>query len=142
MGEIKKYLGIDYGASKIGLALADLETKIATPFKILLKEKDPIAKIKEICGQENIGKIIIGVPIGLKGIDSKQYKNTINFIDKLKQEINLEIIEQDEKLTSIYAQKLMRETKAKKLDDDVAAMIILQSYIDEMKNNKIMANSK
>ncbi|MBN1325677.1 Holliday junction resolvase RuvX [Candidatus Falkowbacteria bacterium] len=130
----QKYLGIDYGANKIGLALADLETKIATPFKILIKEKNPIAKIKEICEQENIGKIIVGIPVGLKGVDSKQYKNTVAFIDKLKQGINLEIIEQDEKLTSIYAQKLMRETKAKKLDDDVAAMIILQSYLDEFKN--------
>lgn len=129
----QKLLGIDYGASKIGLALADLETKIATPFKILIKEKNPIFKIKEICEQENISKIIVGLPVGLKGVDSKQYKNVVNFIDKLRQEIKLEIVEQDEKLTSIYAQKLMRETKAKKLDDDVAAMIILQSYLDENK---------
>jgi len=127
----QKYLGIDYGASKIGLALADLETKIATPFKILIKEKDPIAKIKEVCEQENVEKIIIGLPVGLKGVDSKQYKNVVNFINKLKQEIGLEIVEQDEKMTSIYAQKLLRETKAKKLDDDVAAMLILQSYLDE-----------
>lgn len=132
MSEIK-YLGIDYGASKIGLALADLETKIATPFKILIKEKNPIVKIKEICEQENINKIIIGLPVGLKGVDSKQYKNVVSFINKLKQEISLDIVEQDEKLTSIYAQKLMRETKVRKLDDDVAAMIILQSYLDKNK---------
>lgn len=129
----KKYLGIDYGANKIGLALADLETKIATPFKILIKEKDPITKIKEICDQENIVKIIVGLPVGLKGVDSKQYLNTASFIDKLKKKINLDIVEQDEKMTSIYAQKLMREAKTKKLDDDVAAMIILQSYLDENK---------
>jgi putative Holliday junction resolvase len=129
----EKFLGIDYGASKIGLALADLETKIATPFKILIKEKNPIAKIKEICQQENIGKIIVGLPVGLKGTTSKQYKEVVKFINKLRQELDLEIIEQDEKMTSIYAQKLLKETKAKKLDDDVAAMLILQSYLDELK---------
>ena len=127
----QKYLGIDYGASKIGLALADLQTKIATPYKILIKAKDPIAKIKEICRQENIEKIIVGLPAGLKGVDSKQYKDVVNFINRLKQELSLEIIEQDEKMTSIYAQKLLRETKTKKFDDAVAAMLILQSYLDE-----------
>lgn len=127
----QKYLGIDFGANKIGLALADLETRIATPFKILINEKDPISKIKEICAQENIGKIIVGLPVGLKGVDSKQYKNVVDFIHRLRLEINLEIIEQDEKMTSIYAQKLLRETKAKKLDDAVAAMLILQSYLDK-----------
>jgi putative Holliday junction resolvase len=129
----QKYLGIDFGANKIGLALADLQTKIATPYKILIKEKDPIAKIKEICQQENIEKIIVGLPIGLKGVNSEQYKKVADFINKLKQEIKIEIIEQDEKMTSIYAQKLMRETKYKKSDDDVAAMLILQSYLDEQR---------
>jgi putative Holliday junction resolvase len=129
----QKILGIDFGANKIGLALADLETKIATPFKILIKEKNPISKIKEICQQENIEKIIVGLPIGLRGVNSEQYKKVADFINKLKQEIKLEIIEQDEKMTSIYAQKLMRETKTKKPDDDVAAMLILQSYLDEQR---------
>ncbi|MDD5341702.1 MAG: Holliday junction resolvase RuvX [Patescibacteria group bacterium] len=129
----EKILGVDYGSSKIGLALADLETKIATPYKILIKEKDPIAKIKEICQRESVGKVIVGVPLGLKGIDSKQLKNTLEFVGKLKSEINLEIIEQDEKMTSIYAQKLLRETRGKKFDDSVAAMLILQSYLDELR---------
>ena len=128
---MEKLLGIDHGEKKVGLAMADTETKIATPYKILIKEKDPIAKIKEICQQENIEKIIVGLPIGLRGVNSEQYKKVADFIIKLKQEIKLEIIEQDEKMTSIYAQKLMRETKTRKPDDAVAAMLILQSYLDE-----------
>jgi putative holliday junction resolvase len=130
----EKYLSIDYGANKIGLALADLQTKIATPYKILIKENNPCAKIREICEQENIGKIVVGLPVGLQGINSQQYKNVEDFINKLRQEINLEIIEQDEKMTSIYAQKLLQKIKGKKTDDAVAAMIILQSYLDEIKS--------
>ena len=128
----KKLLGIDYGERKIGLALADLETKIATPYKILTNSKDILAKISQICQREEIDKIIIGMPLSLKGTMSKQYKSVVNFINKLKKELDLEIIEQDEKLTSMYAQRLLKETKAKHLDDDVAAMLILQSYLDEL----------
>lgn len=127
-----KYLGIDYGEKKIGLAIADLETKIATPYKILIDEADILAKISEIVQEENISKIIIGLPISLKGTMSKQTKLVINFINKLRNNFDLEIIEQDEKFTSIYAQRLLQGTKAKKFDDDVAAMLILQSYLDEL----------
>ena len=126
-----KYLGIDYGSKKVGLAIADLETKIATPFKII-KNKDILAKISEICKDDNIDKIIVGVPISLKGTMSKQSIEVIKFINKLKDKVDIEVIEQDEKLSSLYANKLLKETKAKGLDDDVAAMIILQSYLDEL----------
>ena len=56
--EPQKYLGIDYGEKKIGLAIADLETKIATPFKILTNDKNILAKISQICQGEDINKIV------------------------------------------------------------------------------------
>lgn len=129
--EKQKYLGIDYGEKKIGLAIADSETKIATPFKILNNPKDILAKISEICQEENIEKVIVGMPISLKGTLSNQTKSVLNFVNKLKNELYLDVVEQDEKLTSMYAQRLLRGTKAKHLDDDVAAMLILQSWLDE-----------
>jgi len=126
-----KYLGIDYGDKKIGLATADLETKIASPYKILFNNQNIISDIKNVCLNEEIDKIVIGLPISLKGTMSKQTENVIKFISKLRKNIDLEVIEQDEKYSSQYAQRLLRETKAKHLDDDVAAMLILQSYLDE-----------
>lgn len=126
-----KYLGIDYGEKKIGLAIADSETKIASPYKILINSKDISSKISEICYKEDIDKIIIGLPLTLKNSTSKQTKIVLNFIDKLKKIIDLPIIEQDERLSSGYAKELIKQMKIKHLDDDVAAMIILQSYLDE-----------
>ena len=126
-----KLLGIDYGDKKIGLAIADLETKIATPYKILTNQGDYLAKISEICQGEEIEKIIVGLPLTLKSSTSKQTKKVLDFIDKLKKTIYLPIIEQDERLSSGYAKELLKEMKVKHLDDDVAAMIILQSYLDE-----------
>lgn len=126
-----KYLGIDYGEKKIGLAMADSETKMASPYKILFNNQNIIEDLKNICLNEEIDVIVIGVPKGLQGTKSDQMKNVLDFIAKVKENILLKIIEQDEKLTSSQAGKLLRGTKAKGKDDDVAAMLILQSYLDE-----------
>ena len=130
----ERLLGIDYGDKKIGLAIADLETKIASPFKILNNDKDTLTKIAEICQKENIEKIVVGLPLTLKSSTSSQTQAVLNFIGKLKGTTYLPIIEQDERLSSSYAKNLLKEMKVKHMDDDVAAMIILQSYIDEIGN--------
>jgi len=126
----QKLLAIDYGAKKVGLAIGDMETKIASPFKILENTSKLLDDLKAICKDENISKIVIGVPIGLKGVKSEQYEQVVAFSDKLSQALGLEVIPQDENLTSTYAQRLLAGTKAKGKDDAVAAMIILQSYFD------------
>ncbi|OGY41673.1 MAG: hypothetical protein A2Y67_03925 [Candidatus Buchananbacteria bacterium RBG_13_39_9] len=131
-----KLLAIDYGEKKIGLAIGDSETKIASPFRILVNNKELMDKLKEICQKEEIDKIVIGLPVGLKGTNTAQTKSVLNFIEKVKKVLGLEVIEQDEKFSSMYAQKLLKETKAKHLDDDVAAMIILQSHLDEVRRPK------
>jgi len=124
-----RYLGIDYGAKKIGLAIA--ETKIASPFKVIENGSNLIANLSQVIKDENIDKVVVGLPKGLQGVKSKQYEVVAGFINKLKNEIDVEIITQDEKLTSSFAQKLLKGLKNKKEDDDVAAMLILQSYLDE-----------
>ena len=130
---MSNWLGLDYGARKIGLAIGDLETKIASPFKILVNGPKFESEIKAICQQENIAKVVIGLPQGMQGNKSEQYEEAINFGKKLHQTLGLEVIFQDEKLTSTYAQKLLQGTKAKGNDDAVAAMLILQGYFDKLK---------
>ncbi len=127
-------MAIDYGEKKIGLAIGDTETKIASPFKILENTGDLFDKLQAICELEKIDKIVMGVPTGLKGVKSQQYGEAIAFGDKLIQALGLEVIQQDENLSSSYAQKLLQGTKAKGKDDAVAAMIILQSYLDGINN--------
>jgi putative Holliday junction resolvase len=128
----QKLLAIDYGEKKVGLAIADTETKIASPYKILTNDKDLLAKIKDICLKEEIGKIVVGVPLTLKSASSAQTKKVFNFIDKLKKATYIDVVEQDERMSSAYAKSLLKEMKVKHLDDDVAAMIVLQSYLDEI----------
>ena len=60
MAEISKILGIDFGQSKVGLATADFETKMAFAFETIPNDSHIFTKIKEICQNEEVGKIIIG----------------------------------------------------------------------------------
>jgi putative Holliday junction resolvase len=125
-----KYLSIDYGDKKVGLAIGDDEVKIASPFSVLENDNKLMINLTSIIETENIESVVIGLPLGLAGQQSAQYKKVRRFITKLVDEINIPIIEEDEKLTSAYAQKL----GSGKIDDDVAAMIILQSYFDKITN--------
>jgi putative Holliday junction resolvase len=129
-----KYLAIDYGSKKVGLAIGDTETKIASPFKILESTSSLLDDLKAICQSEKIDKIVLGVPTGLKGVKSKQFEQVIVFSDKLKLALGLEVIQQNENLSSAYAQRLLQGTKAKGKDDAVAAMLVLQSYFDGLGN--------
>ncbi len=121
-------LSIDYGSKYIGLAVAPLQTKIATPYKtiqgedILLLFKD----LREIILKEKITKIVIGHPVGLSGENSEQTKKTEKFIEQCKKEFDLPIIIFDERFTS----KIANNLSSSKQNHAIAASIILQDYIE------------
>jgi len=121
-----RLLGIDYGEAKIGLAIGDDITKMALPFKIL-KESD-MAKQVELIDQtikvESIDLIVIGLPMSLQQNITEQTEHTQIFIKALKDR-GIEVELEDERLSSKAAQSL-----GIKEDDAVAAMQILQTYID------------
>jgi putative Holliday junction resolvase len=129
-----KFLGIDYGEKNIGLATGDDETRLASPFGIL-ENKDQdfvLGGLKEICLEEEIGKIIIGLPLTMSGEIGPQAGAVNDFISFLKNNFDFPIETEDERLTSAMVDKLMEESGVKERDA-VAAMIILQSYLDRQK---------
>jgi len=125
-----KLLGIDYGEAKIGLAIADDTTKMAVPFKIF-KEKDfdkQLDLIVRVVKDESIDLIVIGLPMSLSQNETEQTEHTKVFIDALKAR-DIDLVTEDERLSSKAAQSL-----GIKEDDAVAAMQILQTYIDRRDN--------
>ena len=124
-----KLLGLDYGDAKIGLAIGDTDSKVASPFKILKNAgwNNLFQDLKLICQKEKIEKIIIGLPKNKKSPD--QAKRVLDFITKLKERLDIEVEIQDEQFTTAQASKLINNSK--KQDDDIAAMLILQSYFDK-----------
>ncbi len=145
---MKFFLGIDYGSSKVGLALGDSETKIATPFKVI-KPQELFLEIERLIERgEGLDAAVIGLPLGLNGQETEQTKEVKNFAQELAEKISIPLVFEDERLSTVAAHKagLPRrshrldrvETPASRLggrvkagkDDAVAAMYILQTYLD------------
>ena len=138
----KKALGIDYGLKRIGLSLSDDTQTIAFPLKYILNEslKKAVSELKKIINEEDIGLIVIGMPIGLKGKQTEISIKIEEFIKQLKDEIDGGIIitVYDERFSSVQAQKSLIEQnikrkKRKERIDSIASTFILQSYLDRHK---------
>lgn len=121
-----KILGIDYGSKRIGLAVSDEKGILARPLLTLKNSQLVISQIKEICQKEDVEKVIVGLPIRLKGGESLQTKEVKDFAKKLGQLLDLLIIFESE----IFTTKIAKEVSRKKVDQR-AAQIILQSFLDK-----------
>lgn len=125
-----RYLGIDYGKKRIGIAVSDDNGRIAFPLKTL-PGKNPFPLIKEIVQKEKIGRIILGLPIPFSGGSSKQTIEIKKIAEKLKKNTRLPVEFENEVLTT----KLAKNAGVpKEYLDKSSAAIILQSYLD--KHNK------
>ena len=125
-----KFLGIDPGKRYIGLAMADDQVKVAMPYQVLdIKDHKSLFKeLKKIVAKEKIQKIIVGYPVGMSGKPTEQTKITEQFIEELKEFLNVPIIRFDERLSSKMADKL---SFGQKQNHAVAASIVLQGYLDK-----------
>ena len=129
--KIKNYLGIDWGEAKIGLAIADEETRMAFCYDTLRREKNPLEKIIEIIKKENIKTVVIGVPSHINREETVYAGEKLG--DRIKNEAGVEVFYQDEMFTTKMAQANLIEkgvTRTGRFDDQEAARIILQSYLD------------
>lgn len=120
-----KILGIDFGRKKIGLAVGI--DKAALPFGIIENKQGIVAEIKNLCCQEKIDRIVVGLPLNLNGTEGEAAERARRFGKNLEHEIGLGIYFWDERLTTVEAKEKQGGGKRK---DDVAAAIMLQSYLD------------
>ena len=116
-----RYLGIDYGQKRTGLAICDAGEVIASPLKVLTVSQDClVAGIAEIVRRENADAIVLGLPLNMDGTVGYQAKRVRAFAAQMK-------VEAQGKLAGV---ELTRKKKKKRLDA-VAAASILQSFLDE-----------
>ncbi|HPV70536.1 MAG TPA: Holliday junction resolvase RuvX [Candidatus Magasanikbacteria bacterium] len=125
-------LGIDYGARRIGLALADEATVIPLPFKELKNQGIDlvILEIEKIIQQEKINLIVVGWPVGLGGQETEKTQETKKFIDILAKKVSIPVAKIDERLTSKLADTLSGKQGSR---DVGAAMIILEDFLQRQK---------
>ncbi len=128
-------LAIDYGKKKIGLAIADVDLKIALPAGQISGSDNRIKreKIIEIIKNKNIKKIIVGLPLGLNGEENENTKSVREFMEKLQELNPIEVIFIDERFTSREADRLGVGGVSR---DEKAAMLILESWLGKSRGTK------
>jgi len=132
---VNRALGIDYGDTRIGIALSDPMQIITKPYTTLANNSDFFIKLASIVNEKEVKTIVVGYPYGMKGQITKQTEKVDLFIDRLKQNIDIEVIKVDERLSSKSAENLLKKQgfktgHNKSMIDDTSAAIILQEYID------------
>ena len=134
---MSRILGIDYGERRIGLALSDPMGIIAKPLRTIDRKKttDYISEILNTSKENNANIIVVGLPLTLRGGESKQTQVVKKFIEELKQLGNLPVVPVDERQSSIAAKRSLQEQGVKTGHekgrvDETAAAIILQEYLD------------
>ncbi len=141
-----RYLGLDLGTKTLGMALSDLTATIANAYQVIrFSEQDYdsiLPKIKLIVEQEQVAKIVLGLPRNMNYSIGPRGQETIAFKEKLEDYLKMEVILQDERLSTVEAHHYMLDAdmsrkKRKEKVDSLAANIILQTYLDKMKGKII-----
>ena len=140
---MSRFLGIDYGERRIGLALSDATGMLASPWKKIANDANVGAAAKRLAeeirallaDEDGLGAIVIGLPRRLSGDANEQTARVKKFAELLAREVPIPIALQDERLTSLAAEELLAERepswrRRKDQLDAMAAALILQDYLD------------
>lgn len=130
-----RLMGIDFGEVRIGIALSDPLQIISQPFRVIPNTDNTISEICKIIESEEVGKIILGLPLNLDGEDTKKTLEVREFSEILKSNVDIPVIFWDERYTSVEANEQLKMmgygiAESRKVIDKVAASIILRSYME------------
>ncbi len=126
-----KFLGIDYGSKRVGIAISDDDGRLAFPKMVLENTEDLIADIEELCEEEKIKGVIVGESLDSRGRPNEIMKEIIPFKECLEKETSMPIYLEPEFMTSQHAE-IMQEKR--ELLDASAAALILQRFLDKRNN--------
>lgn len=136
-------IGLDVGDVRIGIAVSDLTGMLANPRESYTRrglERD-LQYFADVAKAEQADAFVLGLPISMDGTEGKRVDVTREFADKLKEFTGLPVYFQDERLSTVSAEKMLiegnvRREKRKQVIDKVAACIILQAWLDNPFNKK------
>ena len=129
-------VGVDPGGRRVGVALADEETLFARPLEVIdAAVTDPVRRIGEIVVDHGASLVVVGRPVSLDGTDGPAVRTAASFVEALRAGLDVEVVEHDERLTTVIAERSLRASGAgrdarKRLRDAVAAQVMLQSFLD------------
>lgn len=134
-----RYMALDVGDRRIGVALSDPLQILASPLQTIVRTSDEYAllEIIRLVNKHEAEKLIVGMPYSLDGTIGPQAEKVLSFKAKMAAQLNIEVVLQDERLSSVTADMKLKETRKKSARlkekiDAAAATVILQSYLDEV----------
>lgn len=129
-----KILGIDFGTKRIGLAISDETQTLARELEIF-SPQEFWEKIEELLTEEEVEKIVLGMPINMSGEVTQKSKEVQEFADELQSRISIPVEMVDERLSSVMAENLSGQMSGSHEQiDSLAAQIFLQNYLNQNKN--------
>ena len=131
-------MGLDIGSVTVGVSLSDGLKMIASSYTVIRYENEDEAlfkKIVEIIKEQEVDEVIVGMPYHMNGDFSEGCLRTRRFEEKIKELIDIKIVEVDERMSTVSAHNALltfdvSRKKRKQVVDKVAASVILQSYLD------------
>ena len=137
-----RIMGLDYGAKTVGVAISDEMLLIAQPVETIKRERagklrQTLARIETLMKEYDVEKVVIGLPKKLNNEEGDRCDKTREFGDMVERRSGLEVVYQDERLTTVAADAVLaeggvRKENRKEYIDKVAASIILQGYLDSI----------
>ncbi len=134
-------MGLDVGNKTIGVALSDPMFLLANALETIKRKKASvdIERIKELVEENDVNLIVVGLPKNMNNTIGPQAMRVISFVDFLKKQVDIEIVYEDERMTTIQSEAVLmdmevRRENRKKYIDKIAATFILQTYLDRRKN--------
>jgi putative Holliday junction resolvase len=133
----RRILGIDLGRARIGVAVSDELGMLAHPVETIPARTDAAQRIAEIVREKDAERVIVGLPRHMNGSVGTGATEALAFVKKLQALLSCEVLTWDERLTTTAANRALRESGRKTRDsrgivDQVAAQMILQSYLDSL----------
>ncbi|MBM4304848.1 MAG: Holliday junction resolvase RuvX [Deltaproteobacteria bacterium] len=139
----KRILGLDIGTKRTGIAIADETLSLASPLHCIEanSHQDWLTKLLKVLENYSIEKLIVGIPLNQHGEEGKDAQRIKKYIALLREQLKFPVIEWDERFTTVQAERALLSTdmsrkNRKQVIDQIAATMMLQSYLDYMRFQK------
>jgi putative Holliday junction resolvase len=144
---VPRILAIDFGTKRMGLAVSDALGMTAQGLPTIQRTRiaDDLERLRALVEEYSVERVLVGNPIGHSGGETSMSQLVAEFVEKLRRRLPCPVELRDERLTSVEANRTLRETglsigKRQRAVDRVAATLLLQGYLDYLENERNRGN--
>jgi putative holliday junction resolvase len=138
-------VGVDVGEVRVGLAISDSDKKIAFPLAVVQRVDNSYGfnKIAKLLSGRDVDGFVVGLPVRTDGTLGDQADKVLVYIDEMKKYFRLQVVTWDERFSTAMAERYLKDSSMsaknqKRVVDEIAAQIILQSYLDSLEKPRLV----